>query len=95
MWISKITKAILDKLKTEVQRDDNKAVFQAHVLDPIIHHALRRLYPYILVTSIIFFLTFVLAVAILFLVIQTNTSGGTKSGDGDGDGDGSAGAVVM
>lgn len=78
MWITKITKAILDKLKQEVQREDNKAIFQAHVLDPIIHHALRRLYPYILVTSIIFFLTFVLAVAILFLVIHTNT--GTSTG---------------
>ena len=75
MWISKISKAILDKLKSEVQREDNKAIFTAHVLDPIIHHAVRRLYPYILVTSIIFFLTFVLAVAILFLVIQTHTNG--------------------
>ena len=75
MWISKISKAILDKLKSEVQREDNKAIFTAHVLDPIIHHAVRRLYPYILVTSIIFFLTFVLAVAILFLVIQTHSNG--------------------
>jgi len=84
MWISKITKAILDKLKTEVQREDNKAIFQAHVLDPIIHHALRRLYPYILVTSIIFFLTFILAVAILFLVIHSNsaTGGGSTAGGG-------------
>ena len=35
-------KAILDKLKTEVQREDNKAIFQAHVLDPIIYNQVRR-----------------------------------------------------
>lgn len=75
MWITRISRAILDKLKSEVQNDDNKALFQAHVVDPIIHHAIRRLYPYILVTSIIFFLTFVLAVAILFLMVQTHHSG--------------------
>ena len=74
MWITRISRAILDKLKSEVQNDDNKALFQAHVVDPIIHHAIRRLYPYILVTSIIFFLTFVLAVAILFLMVQTHHS---------------------
>ena len=72
MWITKITQAFLNKFKEEVQRDTNKVLFQVHVLDPIIQHALRRLYPYIIVTSIIFFLTFILAIAILFLVIHTN-----------------------
>ena len=57
----------------EQQKPENKNAFQLHVLDPIIQYALGRVFPYIIVTSIVFFLTFVLAVAILFLLL-TNRS---------------------
>ena len=70
MWMNKIANELVDKLKNEVQKPENKNMFQIHVLDPIIRHALGRLYPYILVTSIVFFLTFVMAVAILFLLVN-------------------------
>lgn len=70
MWVNKIVADIVDKFSLEVQKPEHKNTFQIHVLDPIIQYALGRLYPYILVTSIVFFLTFVLAVAILFLLLN-------------------------
>ena len=68
--MNKVVVELVEKMKLEVQRPENKNIFQIHVLDPIIQHTLGRLYPYILVTSIVFFLTFVLAVAILFLLLS-------------------------
>ena len=70
MWINKIIHEIVKRFKDEVQLPGNKETFQIHVLDPIIQHTLSKLYPYILVTSIVFFLTFILAVAILFLLLN-------------------------
>lgn len=72
MWVQKIVRELVEKICLEVQKPENKNTFQIHVLDPIIQYALGRLYPYILVTSIVFFLTFVLAVAILFLLLNHN-----------------------
>jgi hypothetical protein len=69
MWVQKLVQDIVEKISVEVQKPENRNVFQMHVLDPIIQYALGRLYPYILATSIVFFLTFVLAVAILFLLL--------------------------
>ena len=74
MWVQKIVEEIVEKISIEVQKPENKNVFQMHVLDPIIQYALGRLYPYILATSIVFFLTFVLAVAILFLLLTHKSS---------------------
>jgi hypothetical protein len=70
MWVAKITRELVHRLVTEAKDEDNMLAFQAHILDPIVHYALQRIYPYILVTSIVFFMTFVMAVAILFLVLR-------------------------
>lgn len=69
MWVHKLVQEIVEKICVEVQKPENKNVFQIHVLDPIIQYALGRLFPYILATSIVFFLTFIMAVAILFLLL--------------------------
>lgn len=73
MWITKITNELIQRVITESKDDANRMAFQAHILDPIIHYALQRIYPYILVTSIVFFLTFIMAVAILFLMLRSNS----------------------
>ena len=73
MWIQKIVTDLVERFTDEIQKPENKNAFQLHVLDPIIQYALGRVFPYIIVTSIVFFLTFVLAVAILFLLL-TNRS---------------------
>jgi uncharacterized membrane protein YfhO len=70
MWIEKITGDLISKMLSEIQKENNMTVIQHKILDPIISIAFSRLYPYILTTSIIFFLTFILAVAILLLVLN-------------------------
>jgi hypothetical protein len=46
------------------------ARLQSDLIDPIIHYAFAHLYPYIIVTSILFFFIFIVAVAILIFVLR-------------------------
>ena len=41
-----------------------------NLIDPLIYYCFKRIYPYLLVTSIIFILTFILAILILILLIK-------------------------
>ena len=70
MWVQTLVQEIVSKIAIEVQKPENKNVFQMHVLDPIIQYALGRIYPYIIATSIVFFVTFILAVSILYLLLK-------------------------
>jgi len=70
MWINTITQELINKFITEIKKKENINDIQLNILDPIIKYAFSQLYPYILITSIIFFLTFMLAVAIFFFVIK-------------------------
>jgi hypothetical protein len=71
--IQKITGELLDKVIQEIRRDDNITKIQNNLIDPLIHYTFDRMYPYIIVSAIIFLLTFLLAITILLLVIRSNT----------------------
>ena len=43
---------------------------QVNIIDPLIDYTFSRLYPYLIVISVIFFLTFLLALSIFFLIIK-------------------------
>ena len=73
MFIERIVTELVEKFSNEIQKSKNRNLFQVHVLDPIIQHAFSRLFPYIIITSVVFLLTFVLAVAILFLLLTTRS----------------------
>ena len=70
MWVQTLVQEIVGKILVEVQKPENKNMFQMNVLDPIIQYALGRLYPYIIATSVVFFVTFTLAVSILYLLLK-------------------------
>lgn len=70
MWVNTITQEIIKRFIVEMKKKENVNDIQLNILDPIIKYAFSQLYPYIMVTSIIFFLTFMLAIAILFFVIR-------------------------
>ena len=70
--IKDITKEILERIINELKAPENIEKMHKDVLEPIIGYTFHRLYPYILITSIIFLLTFILALAIFVLVIKTN-----------------------
>jgi len=72
--IGQVTSEILDKLLAEINKKENIEKIQTKMIDPLIHHTLTQLYPYIIATSIIFILIFILSITILFLLLKFNWS---------------------
>ena len=72
MLIKKITNDLLDKFIFEINKKANLNKIQNQLVDPLIDYTFHKLYPYILVSSIIFFLIFLLALSIFFLIIKNN-----------------------
>lgn len=72
MLIKKLTNDLLDKFIIEMNRKENITKVQRQIVDPLIDYAFHKLYPYILVSAIIFFLTFLLALSIFFLIVKKN-----------------------
>ena len=72
MIIKKLTNELLDKFIIEISKKDNVDKVQKRVVDPLIKYTYNKLYPYIIVSTIIFFLIFLLALSIFFLIIKNN-----------------------
>ena len=70
MSIKKITNEILCKFINEIKQKENMNRIQINIIDPLIDYTFSRLYPYLIVISVIFFLTFLLALSIFFLIIK-------------------------
>ena len=70
MIINKISCELANYFVNEIKKDKNVSLLKDEVINPLIDYTFHRLYPYILVTSVIFFLTFLLAVIILYLILK-------------------------
>ena len=68
--LTRLTSELLDKFIIEIKNKPNLQKIQINLIDPLIDYTFQRLYPYIIVITIIFFLTFLLALSILVLVIK-------------------------
>ena len=68
--ISKFATEMLDKLIIELKKKENMNKIQMNLIDPLIYYSFNRMYPYLLVTFIIFILTFILALLILIFLIK-------------------------
>lgn len=71
MILSKLGTELSEYFIEEIKKEENISSLKENVVNPIIDYTFHRLYPYILVTSIIFFLTFILAVIILYLILKS------------------------
>ena len=60
MIIREIIRDLLHHTLDEVREKKNMARLQNDLIDPIIRYAFAHLYPYIIVTSILFFFIFIL-----------------------------------
>jgi len=69
MDVSKIVKNLINKCAIEFKKQDNLDKIHKEVIDPIIYHSLKKLYPFILITSSIFVLTFFIVFATLLLIL--------------------------
>lgn len=68
--LDKIAKNTFDIFIEEFCKEDNKKRLKTKVIDPIFIYVINRVYPYIIVTSIIFILMFLMVILILFYIIR-------------------------
>jgi hypothetical protein len=59
---------VIDKLSAYMQKDENKRWMQVFIIDPVLNHILDRIFPYIVVMSIIFVVLIILVVLTFFIV---------------------------
>ena len=71
MLLNKFVLEIINYFMIEIKKEPNIEVIQHNVVNPLIDYTFHRLYPYILITSIVFFLTFILAVITFLLMIKS------------------------
>ena len=72
--MEKITSVIIDSFIKEIKKKDNMEKMRIEIIDPIIRHTFGRIYPYLIVISVIFISTFILAIAILLFNVKVHLS---------------------
>jgi hypothetical protein len=68
----KISSELIDQFILEINKEENQEKLKCIVIDPTICYIIDKMYPYILITSVIFMLTFILTILILFTIIKSN-----------------------
>ena len=68
--IPKCTSELLEKIIIEIRKPNNMSKIHVNVIDPLIDYTFGKLYPYILVSSIIFVLIFVFAFSIFIFILR-------------------------
>tara|TARA_Y100000389_G_C17399912_1_gene484742 strand:- start:350 stop:583 length:234 start_codon:yes stop_codon:yes gene_type:complete len=76
MIVRDIIRDILNHVLDEVREKKNMDRLRSNLIDPIVQYAFAQMYPYIIVTSILFFFIFILAVAILIFVLRSTYGNG-------------------
>ena len=61
---------LIDKFIQEINKQENITKMEKSLVDPLIKYTFNKLYPYIMAVSIIFLLTFVLAIMILLIQLK-------------------------
>ena len=70
--LCKLTEELLEKIINEVKKPENMSKIHNSVIDPLIHYTFDKLYPYILISSIVFFLIFIFAFCIFIILLRIN-----------------------
>jgi len=65
-----ITKTLLEKVIVEVQKEENMTKVKGKIVNPLLQYCYDRLYPYFLIITIIFMLTFILALLIFIILLR-------------------------
>lgn len=78
MSIKNLTNEILEKILLEIRKKENIEKIHSNVIDPLVNYTFQKIYPYVIITSIVFLLTFLIAIIILLLIIRNNFKITTK-----------------
>jgi hypothetical protein len=69
---SNFVNEIIDMVITEVSKDETKNKINTYIVEPSFTYIFDRLYPYIILTFIIFILILLMAIIIIILLIHNN-----------------------
>ena len=69
-----------DKIMTVLRTPENQARLQT-LLDPIVSHIINRVFPYILLSAILFLILFILTIGTFLMVMRTTANVGVKVSD--------------
>ena len=74
--INKLTKDLINKIIIEFKKEENRNKINEEILHPIIFYISEyinsRLYPFFLIGTTIFILTFIFAFVIMIMIIKLN-----------------------
>jgi hypothetical protein len=70
MIVKELTSKLLEKVILEIKKEENMTKIQSDIMDPLIYYTYKRIYPYFLITIIIFLLTFILALLIFIILVK-------------------------
>lgn len=65
-----IVHRVIDKLSTYMQKDENKRWLEIFIIDPVLNHILDRIFPYIIIMSIVF-IVMIIIIVLTFLIVFT------------------------
>jgi len=67
-----LTNDLIDLIVEEISKKEIKEKINTHIVDPSMTTIFERIYPYIIITSVIFILIFFMAITIIYLLIIKN-----------------------
>ena len=63
----------IDKIAVHLHNEENKRLVQLYVIDPILNHVMDRVFPYIILTCVLFSLLVIL-VGLTFVILLMKVS---------------------
>jgi hypothetical protein len=72
---SDLASHIGEKILTVLRHPDNQSRLQS-ILDPIVSHIIQRVFPYILLSAILFLILFILTIGTFWIVVRSGGLGG-------------------
>lgn len=70
--IDKLTKDLINKLKIELSKDENKLKLEQEVIKPILCIFSNKIYPYVSLLFIMYSINLILIIIVLILTIMYN-----------------------
>jgi hypothetical protein len=74
MDIKKITTDIINMIIIELKEEENLNKIKKEILQPTTNYILEQIYPYLILSVIIFILTFLIATITLVFLLRTYTN---------------------
>jgi len=70
-----LVKKILHKLFLSLNNDESRKYIQIYLIDPLMNHVLERIFPYIIITSVLFIIL-ILSIITICVLIYYNIKNG-------------------